>query len=91
LHIGNQTFSDLDEINVTFIRPMTQRVRDMMNYQKFAPSSREDLIAQVEREMLANPKRIPYLIGLNRQNPGKFFMVYKLSSKHDAQTEVRLD
>ena len=38
--------------------------------------------------MMANPKRIPYLFGIVRDTPGKFYLAYKLSQSRPARHEV---
>jgi hypothetical protein len=80
LKIGNEEFSDLDEIHAVFVEPMARYVKDLMNFPKFTRGTKLDLETHVDREMMANPKRIPYILGFS-DVPGKFLLIYKTSSK----------
>ena len=52
-----------------------------------AYSYTQKLDAKADRDMLANPSRIPYYLGFSRE-AGKFILVYKFSPKEEARHEV---
>ena len=87
LKIGDVTFSDLDEIVTFFVDPMAKFVRDALGHVKFRLGAKEELEQYVSREMMANPKRIPYVFGLSRNPPGRLHLIYQLGTNRMAQSE----
>jgi hypothetical protein len=80
LRIGDETFSDLDQIYEQYIMPMVGFSKSLINHGKFVRSSKEELEQHLQREIMANPKRIPYILGFS-STPGIFLLMYKTGVK----------
>ena len=88
LVIDKTHFSDLDEIAALFVDKMAARVRQIQAYSKYRDEEKDELYEYLERAMKANPKQIPYVVGMLKDQPGKFCLAYKLRANMPARHEV---
>lgn len=77
LKIKEWVFSGLDEIAALFVAPMVRLSSEIQQQSKFVKGNKEELFKHIDREVRANPKRIPYIFGFSDE-PGKFWLVYRL-------------
>lgn len=79
LWIGSEEFEDLDEIIARHIQPMAAFARDIIHfkYYKDGCDGKKDVIDKglIEEKKKA-PSRIPYLLTVSYQFPGKFMLSY---------------
>eukprot|EP00158_Paraphelidium_tribonemae_P009953 Partr_v1_DN29013_c0_g1_i1_m58653 putative Transcription elongation factor len=86
--IENDVYGDLDEISVRFVSQLYALCRQVMTCPKFKGGSRDDLHSFVDREMQANPKKVPYVFGHAPRIPGKFLLVYKLHATSPVAQDI---
>ena len=87
LRIENDVYSNLDEISVRYVNEMLRFISEILKSPKYKAGSREELYSVVEREIMANPKRIPYLFGNAPKAPCKFILVFKLAPNQQTVQE----
>jgi transcription elongation factor SPT6 len=87
LRIEDQYFSDLDEIDAFYVEKLNKCFSNAFRHHKFRQGTSEELIAYINREINANPKRIPYVLGLSQKYPGKLNLVYRLGINMPEQVE----
>ncbi|XP_014674496.1 PREDICTED: transcription elongation factor SPT6-like [Priapulus caudatus] len=91
LLINNEEFEDLDEIIARHIQPMAAFARDVLlfkYYEKADGGKREILENLLRDEKGKATTRIPYLISLSTDFPGKFMLSYlpRVKTRHEYAT-----
>ncbi|KAI8071784.1 SH2 domain-containing protein [Gongronella butleri] len=79
--IGDQAFEDLDELIVTYVEAIAQKVDDLISHPKFqlgGPQALDDYLDSLTR---ANPKKSEYGFCLKEGHPGYFDLAFKLNQK----------
>ncbi|GAO48026.1 transcription elongation factor Spt6 [Saitoella complicata NRRL Y-17804] len=78
LRIGNQNYSDLDEIIVAHVRAMARKAEELMAHEKYrgTPSQAEQWLNTYSE---ANPKRSAYCFSIDSQHPGWFILMFKVN------------
>lgn len=87
LRIDDQDFSDFDEIDAFYVEKLNKNFLNAYRHHKFRQGTTEELVAFINREINANPKRIPYAVGLSQKHPGKLTLVYRLGVNMPEQVE----
>jgi transcription elongation factor SPT6 len=86
LKIGKRTFADIDEIAALYIEPMTKLAIEIMNSPKYLSIPKVEISQQFSRELMANPRRIPYALCKDDEKMG-FFKLVCLFSINDQLNE----
>ncbi|XP_043230112.1 transcription elongation factor SPT6-like isoform X3 [Amphibalanus amphitrite] len=79
LLIDNEEFEDLDEILARHVSPISAHARDLLNYKYYRDTDggkrpRADEILREEKRK--NPQKIPYIVSVSKEHPGKFMLSY---------------
>ncbi|KAK9447616.1 SH2 domain-containing protein [Limtongia smithiae] len=77
LKIGDNKYSDLDELIFMHVQAMARKVDEMMNSDKFQRGSVRDVEKWLNTYTEANPRRSSYAFCLNTKNTGYFDLCFK--------------
>lgn len=88
LSIGNEKFSDLDEIIATHIEPMSRCCQDVIHHERYVPGDIDQVNDWLRRQMQVNPNRVPYCLALNRERPGAFWLAFKMTNDKEPEKQV---
>lgn len=84
LRVGNQIYSDLDELIVEHVKAMGKKVAEMMRNDKWHEGSKSAVEDWLNSYCAANPHRSNYRFCIDPKHPGYFFLLFKASK--NAQT-----
>ncbi|XP_037068025.1 LOW QUALITY PROTEIN: transcription elongation factor SPT6-like, partial [Pollicipes pollicipes] len=79
LVIDNEEFEDLDEILARHVSPVSAHARDLLSYKYYRDTDggkrprAEELLRDEKRK---NPQKIPYIVSVSKEHPGKFMLSY---------------
>ncbi|KAL5034776.1 Transcription elongation factor spt6 [Batrachochytrium dendrobatidis] len=76
LRIDKQAFTEIDQIIAEYIEPMTRRIAQVMNHDKFKRKSLDDMFVYVSEQM-AVLKRSAYGFIVVPHKPGMFYLVFR--------------
>ncbi|ORX62353.1 transcription elongation factor Spt6 [Hesseltinella vesiculosa] len=79
--VGDQVFEDLDELIVTYVEAISQKVEELMAHQKFQVGGSQALDDYLDRLTKANPKKSEYGFCLSDKYPGYFDLGFKLNQR----------
>lgn len=85
LFIGEEEFSDIDEILARFVQPMFELIRLMTSQDKFYRNmTKDEIVAILRGDKERTPGRIPYYVIPVPKRPGFFWLSYqpKTSPRH---------
>lgn len=83
LQVGNFRYHDLDELIVSHINRLHQKVEAMKSYEKFRNEPQTDAQDWLVRYSKANKNRSCYCFCFNRRAPGWFYLLFKLNDASD--------
>ncbi|BFZ57446.1 Transcription elongation factor spt6 [Savitreella phatthalungensis] len=81
LRVGQQKYSDLDELVVSHVRAMSRKVDEISTHDKFQRGSRADTEQYLSKYSEANPRRSCYAFCFNRTHPGYFDLCFKANPR----------
>eukprot|EP01088_Endostelium_zonatum_P009993 TRINITY_DN2331_c0_g3_i1.p1 TRINITY_DN2331_c0_g3~~TRINITY_DN2331_c0_g3_i1.p1 ORF type:complete len:1664 (-),score=495.17 TRINITY_DN2331_c0_g3_i1:82-5073(-) len=76
LMINDKTFEDFDEIIYTYIIPMVQKAKEVVDFRYFKKDDKKQVEKRMVEEKGKNKERIPYYIIVNKEIVGKFSLYY---------------
>lgn len=80
-----EPYSDLDELFVRYVEPMNDFVSTMLQHKTFKHGTPEEVEAEMHRQHMENPGRIPYFIRYDPGKPGTFVLTW-LGASSKTQT-----
>jgi transcription elongation factor SPT6 len=90
LIIGTEQYTDLDQIIAQHVQPAFRYCQDVMRHDKYRPGTYQENFDHLKGVMTAAPNRVPYLFGINYEQPGSFYLMYQMAVNKEAETQVSL-
>ncbi|EDO19233.1 hypothetical protein Kpol_1050p93 [Vanderwaltozyma polyspora DSM 70294] len=91
LVVEGQRYHDLDQIIVEYLQNKIRLLNEITSNEKFKTGGRKDVIKFIEDYSKVNPNRSVYYFSFNYENPGWFYLMFKLNSQSKLYTwNVRL-
>ncbi|KAI9292878.1 hypothetical protein K502DRAFT_62729 [Neoconidiobolus thromboides FSU 785] len=81
LKIANYTYTDLDELVVSFIDASRHKVDELIKHPKFHKGTQSSLEEYITTTSLAQPKQSIYGLCVDDKSPGYFSLGFKLNGK----------
>jgi len=82
LKIGDQSYSDLDEIVAMYIEPRVEFAKEMMSHRKFQDMTEKEAKEFAIAEKDKDAKTIPYMLSASHEYPGRFVLTYSTRQKY---------
>lgn len=81
LVVEGQRYHDLDQIIVEYLQNKIRLLNELTSNEKFKAGTKKDVIKFIEDYSKVNPKKSVYYFSLNYENPGWFYLIFKLNAQ----------
>lgn len=86
LQVGEFKYHDLDELIVSHVEQIHNKVEEMINHEKFRKGGLQEVKEWLTRYSEANKSRSYYTFCYNHKSPGWFFLLFKLNPQSSIVT-----
>ncbi len=83
----DEPFSDLDDILANYIAPMNDLVSQMFDFKYFKLGNISEIESEMKATKRASPKKVPYWIRLDPQQPGYFVLTWMVQENRPTGVE----
>ncbi|EDZ72031.1 YGR116Wp-like protein, partial [Saccharomyces cerevisiae AWRI1631] len=86
LIVDNQKYNDLDQIIVEYLQNKVRLLNEMTSSEKFKSGTKKDVVKFIEDYSRVNPNKSVYYFSLNYDNPGWFYLMFKINANSKLYT-----
>nr|2L3T_A Chain A, Transcription elongation factor SPT6 [Saccharomyces cerevisiae] len=86
LIVDNQKYNDLDQIIVEYLQNKVRLLNEMTSSEKFKSGTKKDVVKFIEDYSRVNPNKSVYYFSLNHDNPGWFYLMFKINANSKLYT-----
>lgn len=81
LVVEGQRYHDLDQIIVEYLQNKIRLLNELTSNEKFKAGTKKEVVKFIEDYSKVNPKKSVYYFSLNYENPGWFYLIFKLNAE----------
>lgn len=86
LIVENEKYHDLDQIIVEYLQNKIRLLNEITSNEKFKNGTKKDVVKFIEDYSKVNPNRSVYYFSFNYENPGWFYLMFKLNAQSKLYT-----